>query len=865
MTGQELVVFYREIGFTVDVEKSGGKKNAYFSESLLTAFRKDAYQTLYAFGFQPPDASMSPSLSFLHAIGRAFVTALTQDSALTLTRAAKPADDRALLALLHGMPFMVGMEHINILWLRTVWDRLRAVFDGEIARTDQSVADYLREKDETLRVAGRVYFHLVEHKSPTHPFAFLATYCAGEAGKVNHLPLKNALLEFANEQPKLLALLSTVSRAADQSNFISEMVESGELFSPLQFTAAEAYTFLREIPLYENCGILCRIPDWWKRKAGARVRVSIGETEPSVVGMQALVGFQPSLYLGDLEITREEAEALRGQTAGLAYLKGKWVEADPQRLKAALEAFDRVAAMDEMTLAEAMRMQLQPESTPAFDGADAAVELTNGQWLRELRGQLQSPREQEIPPPGEDFRATLRPYQQTGYAWLRSMRGLGFGALLADDMGLGKTVQILALLESLRREQVKTLLVIPASLMTNWQKEADRFTPKLRYRLIHTGQKEFALKEADLFITTYGMAARLEGLAKIRWDLVILDEAQAIKSPAAKQTRAIKALSAKAKFAMTGTPIENRLSDLWSLFDCLNPGLLGSAKEFTDFTKSLKENSGNYARLREVVGPFVLRRLKTDKQILSDLPEKVEIKAYASLTRKQALLYNALVEELKAVLQGAEGIERKGLVLTSIMKFKQICNHPDHYMGQSAYKRDQSGKFALLAEICATILEKRERVLVFTQFYEMTGPLDAYLAEIFGRKGLTLHGRTPVKKRGALVERFNDSDEYIPYMVLSLKAGGVGLNLTGANHVIHFDRWWNPAVENQATDRAFRIGQTKNVMVHKFISSGTIEEKIDRILTEKQALADDVIAAGGERWVTEMSDEELMNLVRLEG
>jgi len=358
------------------------------------------------------------------------------------------------------------------------------------------------------------------------------------------------------------------------------------------------------------------------------------------------------------------------------------------------------------------------------------------------------------------------------------------------------------------------------------------------------------------------MAMRLEELKTIAWERVILDEAQAIKNPATKQTKAVKLLQAKARIALTGTPIENRLSDLWSLFDFLNAGLLGTAKEFTGFTKRLKENGGEYNKLRKVISPFILRRLKTDKTVIADLPDKLEIKAYATLTKKQVVLYNGLVKELEHKLATVEGIERKGLVLASIMKCKQICNHPDQFLGQARFQHEHSGKFARLFDICETIARKRERVLIFTQFREMTEPIANLLETIFRHRGLVMHGGVPVKKRPALVEQFC-GEAYVPFMVLSLKAGGVGLNLTAANHVIHFDRWWNPAVENQATDRAFRIGQEKNVMVHKLITSGTIEEKIDLMIEEKSKLANDIIAASGEAWITELDNNQLMELFAL--
>jgi non-specific serine/threonine protein kinase len=514
------------------------------------------------------------------------------------------------------------------------------------------------------------------------------------------------------------------------------------------------------------------------------------------------------------------------------------------------------------------------ESVPLVSGD--AVQVTNGQWLKSVRDRLSDPAALESRDPGDGFEADLRHYQRLGFNWLASMRSFGFGALLADDMGLGKTVQILALLNYMRQNGgLSALLVIPASLIGNWRREIARFAPNVTYAVLHSlkGAKKGEAKDGktaeldentDLFITTYGMALRLECLKERKWDLIVLDEAQAIKNPSAGQTKAVKQLKASFKIAMTGTPIENKLGDLWSIFDFLNAGLLGSEKEFSRYVKTVKE-SGSYAKLRGVVSPFILRRLKTDKSIINDLPDKVEIKAYTALATKQALLYKNLAKDLERKLETVDGkgIERKGIVLAAIMKFKQICNHPDQYLGQSLFKHSESGKFDKLREICETVYEKRERVLVFTQFKEMAKPLADFLETVFERQGLVLHGGTAVKKRAELVEKFN-GEEYAPFMVLSLKAGGVGLNLTSANHVVHFDRWWNPAVENQATDRAFRIGQAKNVMVHKFITSGTIEEKIDAMIEDKQKMAGDIVAASGEGWITEMSNAELMKLFTLE-
>ena len=359
------------------------------------------------------------------------------------------------------------------------------------------------------------------------------------------------------------------------------------------------------------------------------------------------------------------------------------------------------------------------------------------------------------------------------------------------------------------------------------------------------------------------LVQKYEWLQGISWDYVILDEAQAIKNPSTKQTRTIKRLQAENRIAVTGTPVENHLGDLWSLFDFLNPGLLGNVRQFKTFCRTLKQDAGGYARLRGVISPYILRRLKTDKSVIADLPDKVEMKTYASLSKKQVVLYEDLLGQIAETLENAEGVQRRGLILSSLMKFKQLCNHPDQYLGTGAFRQQDSGKFARLGEIAETVFAKREKMLIFTQFREMTQPLHDFLADIFGRRGLVLHGSVPVGKRKGLIEQFQHVHDYVPFMVLSLKAGGVGLNLTQANHVVHFDRWWNPAVENQATDRAFRIGQKKNVVVHKFLTQGTIEERIDAMLVEKSDLFDKVVASSGENWITEMDNEELMGMFRL--
>lgn len=469
----------------------------------------------------------------------------------------------------------------------------------------------------------------------------------------------------------------------------------------------------------------------------------------------------------------------------------------------------------------------------------------------------------------EDFDATLRHYQQEGYNWLNIMYTFGFGACLADDMGLGKTIQVIAFLEKLREEDAdaKCLLVVPASLLGNWESEMRKFAPDLHYFILHSSKiKDYQAYQEDnpyLTITTYGMASKIEGLSQRDWNVLILDEAQAIKNPITKQTKTMKKIPARFRIAMTGTPIENDYSNLWSLFDFLNKGLLGSFDQFKRFSKTIEDYPENTTKLRNLVSPFILRRLKTDKSIISDLPDKIEIVDHVNLSKRQIVLYKKQVEQLKEDIETAQGMERRGIVLSYITKFKQICNHPDQFNHDISFKAIDSGKYQMLKELCTTIYEKRERVLVFTQYREMCEPLSQYLASIFHKEGYIINGSTPIKKRTEIVNKFQ-SEHYIPYIVLTVKAAGTGLNLTAANHVIHFDRWWNPAVENQASDRAYRIGQKKKVFVHKLVSTGTIEEKIDELITSKQSLANNILSINDQINITEMSNDELINLFQLE-
>ena len=795
------------------------------------------------------------------------------------------------MLLLLSAPPMQGAEYLTAEVLPKLWTSL-----DDWVRREASAAGgleaFLKNRAPLWRQVGRVCFHLAENrKDPGFPFGFLATYAPrlSESAGIRYQPLSRALQEFAGERNRkaLVHLLTPVQRAAERSPLIRELVESNDIYHPLAWTPEEAYRFLQEVPLYEESGVLVRVPDWWARRPRPQVAVRIGSKSRGLLGKDALLDFRVGVALGDTTLTEKEWKELLAGGDGLVFLKGRWVEVDRERLTEALahwKQVERHAASEGISFVEGMRLlagapadlaAAEDENVKAWSFVDA------GAWLKDLLASLRSPETIEAILPGGDLHAVLRRYQEGGVRWLWLLSGLGLGACLADDMGLGKTIQVLALLLILQKQspQCPSLLVLPASLLANWKAEIERFTPSLRARFLHPSIASDApargasrsadvsaedLAGADMVFTTYGMLLRQPQLEEMDWNLVVLDEAQAIKNPGARQTKAVKRLRARARIVLTGTPVENRLSDLWSLFDFLCPGLLGSASRFKEFAKGLEKREGDrYAPLRALVRPYILRRLKTDRSVISDLPDKTEVRAFCGLTKTQAALYQKTVDELAENLHGADGIKRRGLILTSLLKLKQVCNHPAHLRGDGRWAPEESGKFARLGELCEEIASRQDRALVFTQFREMTEPLASFLAGVFGAAGLVLHGGTPVKERRRIVDAFQ-ADDGPPFFVLSLKAGGTGLNLTAASHVVHFDRWWNPAVENQATDRAFRIGQKKNVLVHKFVCQGTVEEKIDALIEEKTALAKDLLEAGGERLLTEMSDGELLATVALD-
>ncbi|WP_276622086.1 DEAD/DEAH box helicase [Sharpea azabuensis] len=842
-------------------------KNA-SDKQVATLLEEDKYGTLYHMTFQDT-ARDSPTAKFLKEVVQSFVRSLLASPEIEIAREKTKAvlDEDQIENLLSLCPFALGSEFVDEEWLKLQYDQLQHVFEKEATSFEGTMQLYFESLSQNLQTAQRIYFHLVENPlDEDNPFAFMATYATkDQAGRVRHMPLAHTLIEYKDHQEELLALLSSLNKVADEVEYMQYLMDTGELFHPIKLNVKEAYTLLKAIPLIEKSGIKCRVPNWWKKHyASVHLNVSAGEKKPSFFGLETLIALTPSLTINGHMLSQDDINYLLKQEEGLIFMKGQWVEVNHQKLQELLQKMEHYDGT--ITLKEALTKDFVKDID---DDPDNGIEITNGKWLRNMMQEMRQPRHiQKLSLP-EDFDATLRHYQQEGYNWLNIMYTFGFGACLADDMGLGKTIQVIAFLEKLREEDAdaKCLLVVPASLLGNWESEMRKFAPDLHYFILHSSKiKDYQAYQEDnpyLTITTYGMASKIEGLSQRDWNVLILDEAQAIKNPITKQTKTMKKIPARFRIAMTGTPIENDYSNLWSLFDFLNKGLLGSFDQFKRFSKTIEDYPENTTKLRNLVSPFILRRLKTDKSIISDLPAKIEIVDHVNLSKRQIVLYKKQVEQLKEDIETAQGMERRGIVLSYITKFKQICNHPDQFNHDISFKAIDSGKYQMLKELCTTIYEKRERVLVFTQYREMCEPLSQYLASIFHKEGYIINGSTPIKKRTEIVNKFQ-SEHYIPYIVLTVKAAGTGLNLTAANHVIHFDRWWNPAVENQASDRAYRIGQKKKVFVHKLVSTGTIEEKIDELITSKQSLANNILSTNDQINIAEMSNDELINLFQLE-
>ena len=670
-------------------------------------------------------------------------------------------------------------------------------------------------------------------------------------------------------------LLSSLGQASGICPAISAGLEAGDL-QGYRLDTLEAHECLVSHSLalrQADFGVL--LPAWWTR-GGTRVRPRANANVKSPpmegmggMGLDTVLRFDWELSLGDQKLTLDELDTLARLKMPLVRVRGQWVEVNPDEIQQAIDFWKNWSG--EASVREVIRTQLGAGNIPEWVELDS---VRSSGWVGDLLEQLEGHADfEELASPG-GFSGTLRPYQVRGYSWLSFLRKWGLGACLADDMGLGKTVQTLALIQRdwQTRNNRPVLLVCPTTVMNNWHKEASRFTPELPVMVHHGPDRSRGgvfrnqAERHAIVISSYGLLHRdIDLFREVKWAGIVLDEAQNVKNHQTRQSMAARSIRADYRIALTGTPVENSVGDLWSIMEFLNPGLLGTQSEFRrNFLLPIQSEHDPLAaqRLKRITGPFVLRRLKTDSSIISDLPEKWESRVYCSLTTEQASLYAAVVRETEEALEEAEGIERRGLVLAALSKLKQVCNHPAQFLDDRSSIADRSGKLERLAEILEETLSTGDRVLIFSQFAQMGRIIQRHVQETFGAEALFLHGGISKSRRDRMVERFQEERDGPRVFVLSLKAGGTGLNLTRANHVIHYDRWWNPAVENQATDRAFRIGQTRNVQVHKFICTGTLEESIDEMIERKVEVAERVVGAG-ENWLTELSNEDLIEVLAL--
>ncbi len=678
-------------------------------------------------------------------------------------------------------------------------------------------------------------------------------------------------------------LLMNLGHAARMCPLLWQGMESTHPAS-LSIDLQSAYDFLKnDAAVLEAAGFKIIVPSWWTPKGRKRARIRIqtsGKSTPSeeketgkgYFGLPSLVEYQYELSVGDEAVTQKEWQELVNAKSPLVQFRGEWMELDSQQMEQLLDLWQQQENNSEALSVNDLLKQVAE--------ADENTEYVFDEVLTDILNRLQQQESIEAQDNPKGLKGELREYQKQGLAWLVTQEALGLNPCLADDMGLGKTIQIIALLLDEREKASKqdkllpTLLIAPTSVLGNWQKEMQKFSPELNSLIHHGGKRAKKLEDldtlmtdTDVLITSFSIARRDSKLLKQKnWQRIVVDEAQNIKNPKSAQAKAIYALKAPHRIAMTGTPIENRLMDMWSLFHFLNPGYLGTALQFKRGYETPIQRDNNKHRaqqLKRLVHPFILRRLKSDKSIIDDLPDKIEQKVYCNLTKEQASLYQAVVDDVQAQLEDAEGIQRKGLILSTLMKLKQICNHPTQFLqDESEFSPARSHKLARIDEMVQVALDDSDSLLIFTQFTEIGRKLEQLLREKHACPVHYLHGGSSRKHREQMIENFQNPESEAGVFILSLKAGGVGITLTRANHVFHFDRWWNPAVENQATDRAYRIGQEKKVFVHKMVTLGTLEERIDQMLEDKQNLADSIVGSG-ENWLTEMDNKAFGELIQL--
>ena len=790
---------------------------------------------------------------------------------------------------LESMPPLYG-HSISAGHLIAWFDSLYPALLELAARAGVSPEEWLNRLGEGWQQLGMLCFHLAENAgdSAEHaPFAFLATFVhkAGQDGSARHAPLGMAPQLLAGDShAALLSLLRPLQQVAAEHEFLRQLIDSGEVYQACAWNPRQAYGFLECIPALERAGIETRMVNLWRTmppRAELEVALDPADSTHSkpdgapALHVGSLLRFIPRVALGGHYLSEEELVALLAGDDGLVRFRGDWIRLDKEKLQRLLDSWrqaNRMAAGG-IPLIAGLRYLLGHRSAalPQIPPPEDGVRVVLGEQLAQALGSLSLAAPTLQLPAALD--ATLRPYQRDGVRFLLGVTETGFGACLADDMGLGKTLQVIAWLAHLHQSGAldagAALIVAPASLLENWQEELRRFAPQLRVQVLHPyalsstdehylrTNPAWLLRRGHVALTTYGMVTRNELLQLCSFPAVVLDEAQAIKNADSQRSRAVARLSSPRRVALSGTPVENALSELRSLFEFLTPGLLGSEKEFNTM---VRQWGNDYSALKRMVRPFMLRRLKSDPALLPELPPRSEQAAYCLLTPEQTRLYTHEVERLRAVITEPDAQTRLTLVLPILSRLKQICNHPAQYLGEEYYDPARSGKMARLTQLAQQIAAAGDACLIFTQYRSIMPALHDMLAEIFGAPGLMLHGGTPIAERQQLVSLFQQPGGP-PFFILSLKAAGTGLNLTRASHVIHFDRWWNPAIENQASDRAYRIGQKKHVVVHPLICRGTIEQNIHTMLTRKRAMADALLAGGLESLLCHLDPQELLDIV----
>lgn len=769
-----------------------------------------------------------------------------------------------------------GLERLRAESLRDYWENMARCMRHALVPNKMTIVDFLMQYDAWWENVGAPILFLNDSSEEAErPFVITSGFINGMntvKANVSIAPLAAPILGESRVRGLGQYLYGIMRRAAQRSGVLRHLLDTQAIYRPWLLMPRDAHAFLGEVSAIEAAGVRVSLPRGWRvmKPAPVKARTSVGTSAPRSIGGQPLLDMKTAFVVGEHELSEAEyRRVVRESVNGLVRIRDRWVLVDHARIAAAHERWRKSEEMRSrggVTYREALELTAEaPGVAPA--GGDAEHEFVLGAWLGDALSSIQRHDLRRDFTPGVLLRGQLRGYQRQGVAWLSLLAEVGAGACLADDMGLGKSYQVIALLVALKARGAEgpNLVVVPASLLVNWREEFTKWAPTLCVKIVHgSGEADDGGGE-DVAVTSYGTLLRRPALLERAWGVVVLDEAQVIKNPLAKLTRAVKRLRARARVCLTGTPVENHLDDLWSIMDFLNPGLLRTREHFREWSRAMMKGPDGLAPLRRLVRPFILRRLKTDPDVAPELPSKVESRVYCGLTSLQAHLYGAVYNSIRERLAASEGIMRHGLAFTLLTQLKQVCNHPAQYLEDEDYDPFSSGKFVHLARVASDIAERGEKVLVFTQYQAITAPLAAHLERTFGRPGLVLDGMTPVQRRQEIVAEFQ-REGGPPFVVMTYKVGGTGFNLTAACNVIYFDRWYNPAVENQASDRAYRIGQTRGVNVYKFISRGTLEERIELLLDHKRAVAADALATDDDETprLGELSPDEILTMAALD-